>query len=68
MAEMGREPRLAILAMRSDVCFWHKADIATVPNDVPFWGKADINERQSHARFCDPTKTHRAQILLPPRF
>jgi hypothetical protein len=24
----------------ADVCFWHKADIATVLNDVRFWGKS----------------------------
>ena len=26
--------------MQMDVCFWHKADIATALNDVRFWGQS----------------------------
>jgi hypothetical protein len=29
---------LAMPAKQRDVRYWHKADIATVPNDVRFWG------------------------------
>jgi hypothetical protein len=32
--------------MWDNVCFWHKADIATVLNDAAFGGKADISGRQ----------------------
>jgi hypothetical protein len=29
-----------LLRFHRDVCFWHKADIATRSTNVPFWGYA----------------------------
>jgi hypothetical protein len=37
--------------MTTNVCVWHKADIATAEMNVRFWGKADINGRQSDVGF-----------------
>jgi hypothetical protein len=30
--------RWAYLSRYADVCFWHKADITTVPIHVRYWG------------------------------
>jgi hypothetical protein len=40
-----------LLASIAEVRYWHKADIATVPNDVWFWSKADIAVSELHVCF-----------------
>jgi hypothetical protein len=38
IALLGGAARIGSCLLHHNVCFWHKADVATVPNDVRFRG------------------------------